>query len=96
VRGEPYAQYSVNGGDAYLVRLNARGHVIQRVKLARGYNEGEIANDPRTGTVLVSEYQGANERIPVFNWVWQFDGHTLRTIARLPNEDAPTVIAEPW
>jgi hypothetical protein len=32
----------------------------------------------------------------VFNWVWEFDGHTLRTIRRFPNEDAPTVIAEPW
>jgi hypothetical protein len=96
VQGEPRGQYSVNGGNAYLVQLNARHHVIQRLKLARGYNEGEIANDPRTGTVLVSEYQGANQGIPVFNWVWAYDGHALRTIARLPNADAPTVIAEPW
>jgi hypothetical protein len=96
VQGEPSGQYSVNGGNAYLVQLNARHHVMLRLKLARGYNEGDIANDPRTGTVLVSEYQGANQGIPVFNWVWQFDGHTLRTIRRFPNEDAPTVISEPW
>jgi hypothetical protein len=96
VQGEPRGQYSVNGGNAYLVQLNARHHVILRLKLARGYNSGDIANDPRTGTALVSEYQAANQRIPVFNWVWAFDGHTLRTIRRFPNEDAPTVIAEPW
>jgi hypothetical protein len=96
VQGEPPGQYSVNGGNAYLVQLTARGHVMQRLKLARGYNEGDIANDPRTGTVLVSEYQGANQGIPVFNWVWEYDGLTLRTVGRYPNRDAPTVIAEPW
>jgi hypothetical protein len=96
VQGEPRGQYSVNGGNAYLVQLNSRHHVILRLKLARGFNQGDIDNDPRTGTVLVSEYQGANQGIPVFNWVWEFDGHTLRTIRRFPNEDAPTVIAEPW
>ena len=96
VQGEPRGQYSVNGGNAYLVQLNSRHHVMVRLKLARGYNAGAIANDPRNGTVLISEYQGANQGIPVFNWVWAFDGHTLRTIRRFPNEDAPTVIAEPW
>jgi hypothetical protein len=29
-------------------------------------------------------------------WVWAFNGHTLRTIRRFPNDDATTVIAEPW
>lgn len=96
VQGEPRGHYSVNGGNAYLVQLNAHRRVMLRFKLARGYNQGDIANDPRNGTVLVSEYQGANQGFPVFNWVWAFDGHTLRTIARLPNRDAPTVIAEPW
>lgn len=96
VQGEPRGQYSVNGGNAYLVQLNARRRVTLRRKLARGYDAGAIANDPRNRTVLVSEYQGANQGIPVFNWVWGFDGHTLRTIGRFPNKDAPTVIAEPW
>lgn len=96
VQGEPRGQYSVNGGNAYLVQLDAHHHVMLRLELARGYDGGDIANDPRTGTVLVSEYQAANQGIPVFNWVWAFDGHTLRTIRRFPNEDAPTVIAEPW
>jgi hypothetical protein len=96
VQGEPRGQYSVNGGNTYLVQLNSRHHVMMRLELARGYNGGDIANDPRNGTVLVSEDQGANQGIPVFNWVWVFDGHALRTIRRFPNEDAPTVIAEPW
>lgn len=67
-----------------------------RLELARGYNAGDVVNDPRTGRVLVSEYQAANQGIPVFNWVWAFDGHALRTIGRFPNNDAPAVIAEPW
>jgi hypothetical protein len=96
VRGEPRGQYSVNGGDAYLVQMSPRHHVMLRLALARGYDGGEIVNDPGTGTVLVSEYQAANQGIPVFNWVWAFDEHTLRTIRRFPNKDAPTVIAEPW
>lgn len=96
VQGEPRGQHSVNDGNAYLVQLNARHHVMLRLKLARGYDGGDIVNDPRTRTVLVSEYQGANQGVPVFNWVWAFDGHALRRIHRFPNEDAPTVIAEPW
>jgi hypothetical protein len=83
-------------GNAYLVQFNARHHAVLRLALARGYDGGDIENDPRTGMVLVSEYQAANQGIPVFNWVWEFDGHTLRTIRRFPTEDAPTVIAEPW
>jgi hypothetical protein len=85
-----------NGGDAYLVQLDRRGHIVLRLQLARGFDGGDIATDLRTGVVLVSEYQAANQGIPVFNWVWAFNGHTLRTIRRYPNEDAPTVIAEPW
>jgi hypothetical protein len=96
VQGEPRGEYSVNGGNAYLVQLNPRHHVVLRLELARGYNTGDIVNDPRTGTVLVSEYQAANQGIPVFNWVWAFDGHALRTVRRFPNVDAPSVIAEPW
>ena len=96
VQGEPHGEYSVNGGNAYLIQLNAHHQVVLRLALARGYNAGDIANDPRTGTVLVSEYQAANQGIPVFNWVWAFDGHALRTIRRFPNDDAPSVIAEPW
>lgn len=96
MQGEPRGEYSVNGGNAYLVQLNARHHMVLRRKLARGYDGGDIVNDPRTGTVLVSEYQAANQGIPVFNWVWAFDGHTLRIVKRFPNDDAPSVIAEPW
>jgi hypothetical protein len=34
--------------------------------------------------------------IPVFDWVWGFDGRRLSVIHRYPNEDATTVVAEPW
>lgn len=94
--GEGRANASVNGGNAYLVQLNNQRRVTVRLQLARGYNDGAIVNDPRTGSVLVSDYQAVNQGIPVFNWVWAFDGHRLRTIHRYPNQGAPTVIAEPW
>jgi hypothetical protein len=83
-------------GDAYLVQLNSRRHIVLRLPLARGFNDGDIATNPQTGTVLVSEYQGANQGIPVFDWVWAFNGHGLRTVRRFANQDAATVIAEPW
>lgn len=85
-----------NGGNAYLVQLNSRRHIVLRLPLARGFDGGDIATNPQTGTVLVSEYQGANQGIPVFDWVWAFNGHGLRTVRRFANEDAATVIAEPW
>ena len=80
MQGEPHGEYSVNGGNAYLIQLSSPPGVL-RLALARGYNAGDIANDPRTGTVLVSEYQAANQGIPVFNWVWAFD-------ARIANHQA--------
>jgi hypothetical protein len=96
-RGHPPGDLNdPNGGDAYLVQLNSHRRIILRLPLARGYDGGDIATDPQTGTVLVSEYQGANQGIPVFDWVWAYDGHRLRTIRRFANEDAATVIAEPW
>jgi hypothetical protein len=70
--------------------------VVLRLRLARGYDGGDIVIDRRTRTVLVSESQAANQGIPVFNWAWEFDGHRLRVIHRYANEDAATVIAEPW
>ncbi len=83
-------------GNAYLVQLNASHRDVLRLKLARGYDGGGIAADPQNGVVLVSESQAANQGIPVFKWVWAFDGHSLRLVHRYPNEDATTVIAEPW
>jgi hypothetical protein len=83
-------------GNAYLLALTAHGRQIARVPLAPGYDAGDIAANPVTGTVLVSEYQAANQGFPVYNWVWAYNGHTLRVIHRYRNQDSATVIAEPW
>jgi len=83
-------------GNADLVILDARHRITARFPLARGYNDGALATNPRTGTVLVSEYQAANQGTPVHDWVWALHGGRLRLVARYPNRDAPTVIAEPW
>jgi hypothetical protein len=92
----PGTPSGVRLGDAYLVQLNRRHHEVLRLKLARGYDGGDIAADPLDHVVLVSEYQAANQGVPVFNWVWTFDGSRLRVVHRYPNNDAPTVTAEPW
>lgn len=94
LHGAPRRQPSVNLGNAYLVQLSPRHRVLLRLPLARGYDGGDIVNDPRTGSVLVSEYQVTGH--PVYDWVWTFDGQRLRTINRYAQQDAPTVIAEPW
>lgn len=83
-------------GDAFLVQLSRRDRVVARFQLARGFNEGDVATDWRTGAVLVSEYQAANQGIPVYDWVWALHGGTLGLVHRYANEDAPTVVAEPW
>jgi hypothetical protein len=50
----------------------------------------------RTGTVLISEYQAANNGVHPYNWVWAYSNGTLRLIHRYTEEDAPQVTAEPW
>lgn len=95
--GAPAGQgQSPNQGDAYLVQLNRRRREVLRLPLSRGFDGGGIAADLRTGTVLVSESQAANQGIPVYNTVWAFNGQTLRTIHRYANQDATTIVAEPW
>lgn len=83
-------------GDAFLNQLDGQHRVVASFQLAQGFNAGDVATDWRTGTVLVSEYQAANQGIPVYDWVWALDGGKLRLVHRYPNEDAPTVVAEPW
>lgn len=92
----PGTPSGVRLGNAYLVQLNRRHREVLRLNLARGYDGGGIAADPLDRAVLVSEYQAANQGVPVFNWVWTFDGRRLRVVRRYPNNDAPTVTAEPW
>ncbi len=95
-RGDPPG-YSANPnlGDAYLVQLD-RLQIVRRFALKRGYNDGAVAQDPRTGNLLVSEYQAANQGFPVYDWVWSYNGRALRLVRRYHENDAPQVIAEPW
>jgi hypothetical protein len=83
-------------GDAYLVQLNHHHHQTLRLALARGFDGGGMSTDPRTGTVLISESQAANDGGRAYNWVWAFDGRTLRTVYRDGHAGATTIIAEPW
>jgi hypothetical protein len=87
---------SCAAGTTRLVVIDARHRITARFPLARGYNDGALATDWRTATVLVSEYQAANQGRPVYDWVWALHGRRLRLVARYPNRDAPTVIAAPW
>jgi hypothetical protein len=88
----PGSHNDPNAGDAYLLQLNHRRRTVLRLRLARGYDGGGIATDPRTATVLVSESQNGGAG----NFVWTYDGHKLRKIKRYANGDATTVVAEPW
>jgi hypothetical protein len=84
-------------GDAFLLGLAGPDHhVIQRLTLKLGFDGGTVAEDPRTGTVLISEYQAANNGVHPYNWVWAYANRTLRLIHRYRENDAPEVTAEPW
>jgi hypothetical protein len=84
-------------GDAFLLQLTGPDHdVTQRLPLKRGYDGGTVVEDMRTGTVLISEYQAANNGVHPYNWVWAYSNGTLRLIHRYTEEDAPQVTAEPW
>jgi len=86
-----------NTGAAFLLQLTGPHHrVTQRLRLKRGYDGGEVVEDTRTGTVLVSEYQAANNRDHPFNWVWAYHDGRLRLIHRYAEDDAPQITAEPW
>ena len=51
-------------GDAFLLGLAGPDHhVIQRLTLKLGFDGGTVAEDPRTGTVLISEDQAANDGV---------------------------------
>jgi hypothetical protein len=55
-----------------------------------------IATEPSSGDVLISQDEPANEPYPERDWVWEFDGHHLRSIAHYRAEDAAQVLAIPW
>jgi hypothetical protein len=92
-QGSPKGFSDASLGDAYLRGRNDR--LIRRVALERGLEEAEVATDPGTGNVLVTQDQPANQG-PEYDWVWEFDGTHLRLIARYDANDAAQVIAIPW
>jgi hypothetical protein len=49
-----------------------------------------------THDVLITQDQPANEPYPERDWLWEFDGHHLRSIAHYKAEDAAQVLAVPW
>jgi len=84
-------------GDAFLVQLSGPNlRVIRRLPLKLGFDGGTVVEDPQTGTVLISEYQAANNGVQPYNWVWAFAHGTLRLIHRYHEIDAPEITAEPW
>jgi hypothetical protein len=83
-------------GRAYLLQLNKRHRVVERIALKPGWEEGLVSTDARDGTVLISQDQPANAGYPERDWVWQFDGHRLRLIASYRARDAAQVIGVPW
>jgi hypothetical protein len=84
-----------NLGRAYLLQLNRGEHVVRRIPLEPGWEDGLIASE-RDGDVLVTEDQPANEGYRPYDWVWQFNGHRLRAIAHYRALDADQVVAVPW
>jgi hypothetical protein len=84
-------------GDAFLVQLAGPDHhVIRRLELKRGFDGGSVVEDPRTGTVLISESQADNNGVKSYNWVWAYAKGKLRLIRRYPGPDASVVDAQPW
>ncbi len=92
----PAAAGNTDLGDAYLVQLDKGDRMVRRLALKRGSDIGTVASDPRSGTVLVSENQAANQGSATFDWVWIFDGHRLRVVGRYRDDASPAITAEPW
>jgi hypothetical protein len=83
-------------GNVYLLQFDRHDRVIARVALQPGWEQGLLTTDDRTGMVLVSQDQPANAGYPERDWVWEFDGSQLHSIANYAAEDAAQVIAVPW
>ena len=82
-------------GQARLLEINRVGHVTVRINLEPGWEEGAITTE-RSGRVLISQDQPANEPYPERDWVWEFDGRHLRLVHHYKAEDAAEIIAIPY
>lgn len=94
--GSPGGPTEPPNGWAYLLQYSDRGRVLDRIALERGLIDSLVASIPHTGAVLVTLDQGANEPWPNIDWVWTFDGATLRAVGHYHAQDADQVIAVPW
>jgi hypothetical protein len=82
-------------GQARLLQLNRTDQVLARINLPPGWEQGVISTE-RSGRVLISQDQPANEPYPERDWVWEFDGQHLRLIHRYEAYDAAEIIAIPY
>jgi hypothetical protein len=83
-------------GDAYLMQYDKAGRLMKRIQLHPGLEQANVATDPSTGNVLITQDQPANEPYPERDWIWGFDGAHLRPIANYSANDAAPIIAVPW
>lgn len=95
-QGDPEHGVGAFLGYAYLLQYDLTGYLVKRIQLHLGLEEAHIATDPRTGNVLITQDQPANEPYPERDWVWEFDGVHLRLIAHYAANDAAQIIAIPW
>ena len=95
-RGDPQPAVDSYLGRAYLLQYSPQHRVMHRYRLQLGLLESEVATDPHTGDVLITEDQPANQPYPERDWVWSFDGHHLKPIAHYPAQDAAQILAVPW
>lgn len=94
--GDPEHGVGAFLGDAYLMQYDKAGHLMKRIQLHLGLEQANVATDPSTGNVLITQDQPANEPYPERDWIWEFDGAHLRPIANYSANDAAQIIAVPW
>lgn len=95
-KGDPTHAVGAHLGYASVLQYNRAGRLILRAPLPVGLEQAVVQSEPRTGRVLITEDQPANEGYPERDWVYEFDGHWLRPIAHYRANDAAQVLAVPW
>jgi hypothetical protein len=94
-RGNSASYVDPGFGTVWLVQLDPAGRISVRVALQPGWEDGVIATEP-SGRVLLTQDQPANEPYPERDWVWEFDGRTLRLIRHYAALDADEILAIPY
>ncbi|MDQ6850021.1 MAG: hypothetical protein M3070_08640 [Actinomycetota bacterium] len=94
--GDPQHGVGVFLGAAYLMQYDKAGHLRKRIRLHLGLEQANVATVPRTGNVLITQDQPADEPYAERDWIWEFDGAHLRPIAHYSANGAAQIIAVPW